>query len=117
VSRIEPELPSSYAGTLASLKELVTSAQSRAQQAASSAMIEMYWGIGATLLQRQAQEPWGSKVLQRLAADLKATFPQMRGFSRSNLFYMRSFAAAWDLSEPVVRGRVGALHGGTSSNC
>lgn len=72
-------------------------------------MIEMYWGIGATLLQRQAQEPWGSKVLQRLAADLKAAFPQMRGFSRSNLFYMRSFAAAWDLSEPAVRGRIGAL--------
>ncbi|AUI53779.1 PDDEXK nuclease domain-containing protein [Arthrobacter crystallopoietes] len=109
MSRIEPELPSSYAGTLASLKELVASAQSRAQQAASSAMIEMYWGIGATLLQRQAQEPWGSKVLQRLATDLKATFPHMRGFSRSNLFYMRSFAAAWDLSEPAVRGRVGAL--------
>lgn len=72
-------------------------------------MIEMYWGIGATLLQRPAQEPWGSKVLQRLAADLKAAFPQMRGFSRSNLFYMRSFAAAWDLSEPAVRGRIGAL--------
>jgi predicted nuclease of restriction endonuclease-like (RecB) superfamily len=109
VSKIEPDLPSGYAGILASLKDLVASAQLRAQQAASYAMVEMYWGIGATILQRQAQEPWGSKVLQRLAADLKAAFPHMRGFSRSNLFYMRAFAAAWDWSEAPVRSHVGAL--------
>lgn len=106
---IEPDLPSSYAGTLASLKTLVASAQLRAQQAANSAMVEMYWAIGATILQQQAQEPWGTKVLQRLAADLKTSFPNMRGFSRSNLFYMRSFAAAWDLSQAEVRSRVGVL--------
>jgi hypothetical protein len=33
----------------------------------------------------------------------------MRGFSRSNLFYMRAFAAAWDLSQDDVRSRVGML--------
>lgn len=33
----------------------------------------------------------------------------MRGFSRSNLFYMRTFAAAWDLSDPADRNRVGGL--------
>lgn len=109
MSKIEPDLPSGYAGTLESLKELVSSAQIRAQQAASSAMIEMYWGIGAIILQHQAQEPWGSKVLQRLAADLKASFPHMRGFSRSNMFYMRAFAAAWDFSEVAVRSRVALL--------
>jgi hypothetical protein len=59
-------------------------------------MVEMYWGIGATTLGRQTQDPWGIKVLQRLAADLKTAFPHMRGFSRSSLFYMRAFAAAWD---------------------
>lgn len=109
MSKIEPDLPSGYAGILASLKELVASAQLRAQQAASSAMVEMYWAIGATILQRQAQEPWGSKVLQRLAADLKAAFPHMRGFSRSNLFYMRAFAAAWDWSQAPVRSSIGTL--------
>lgn len=109
MSKIEPDLPSGYAEILNSLKDLVTSSQLRAQQAASYAMVEMYWGIGATILQRQAQEPWGSSVLQRLAADLKAAFPHMRGFSRSNLFYMRAFASAWDWSEAPVRSRVGAL--------
>ncbi|MBO1269822.1 PDDEXK nuclease domain-containing protein [Arthrobacter cavernae] len=109
MSKIEPDLPSGYPIILASLKELVASAQLRAQHAASTAMVEMYWAIGATILERQSQEPWGSKVLQRLAADLKTAFPHMRGFSRSNLFYMRAFAAAWDWSEAPVRGRAGAL--------
>jgi predicted nuclease of restriction endonuclease-like (RecB) superfamily len=109
VPEIEPKLPSGYAGMLVSLKELVISAQLRAQQAANNAMVEMYWEIGFTILQRQADQPWGTKVLQRLAADLKSAFPHMRGFSRSNLFYMRAFAAAWDLSNPSVRNRVSGL--------
>lgn len=107
--QIEPELPSGYAGMLVSLKELVASARVRAQEAASNAMVEMYWEIGSTILQRQAAQPWGTKILQRLAADLKSAFPHMRGFSRSNLFYMRAFAAVWDLSDPSVRNRVKGL--------
>ena len=37
---------------------------------------------------------WGAKVIDRLAADLKAAFPDSRGFSRSNLEYMRRLAAS-----------------------
>ncbi len=107
--QIEPELPNGYAGMLISLKELVSSAQVRAQQAASSAMVQMYWEIGTTILERQANQPWGTKILQRLAADLKAAFPHMRGFSRSNLFYMRAFAAAWNLTDTAERARVSGL--------
>lgn len=109
MSQIEPELPTGYSGILASLTELVSSAQTRAQQAASNAMVQMYWEIGSTILERQAAQPWGTKTLQRLAADLKSAFPHMRGFSRSNLFYMRAFAAAWDLSTQEDRRRVGRL--------
>ena len=35
---------------------------------------------------------WGDKIIQRLATDLKAAFPDMKGFSPSNLKYMRYFA-------------------------
>jgi predicted nuclease of restriction endonuclease-like (RecB) superfamily len=109
VPEIEPDLPIGYADVLAFLKDLVVTAQLQAQQAAGSAMVEMYWGIGKTIVQRQSTEPWGSKVLQRLAADLKAAFPHMRGFSRSNLFSMRAFAAAWDWPDPRVHQRLSRL--------
>ena len=55
----------------------------------------LYWQIGKDILQRQEAEGWGSKVITRLANDLKQEFPDMKGFSSRNLKYMRSFAEAW----------------------
>lgn len=79
MAQLEPDLPPGYVEALASLKDQVRSAQLRARRAANTAMVELYWGIGRTILDRQASAPWGSKVLQRLAVDLKAEFPHMKG--------------------------------------
>ena len=46
-------------------------------------------------MQRQAAQGWGSKVIDRLGRDLREAFPEMKGFSRANLLYMRAFAEAW----------------------
>lgn len=107
--QIEPDLPGGYAEVLASVKEQVRAAQNRVRRVVNAAMLELYWGIGRTILQRQAVEAWGSKVLDRLAADLRAEFPDMRGFSRRNLFYMRAFAAAWDWPESIVQSSFAQL--------
>ncbi len=55
----------------------------------------MYWCIGALILERQAAQRWGARVIERLAADLGASFPTVRGVGRRNLHYMRAFAEAW----------------------
>jgi len=47
-------------------------------------LIQLYWQIGKDLLSRQQQQ-WGAKVIERLAQDLKREFPNMKGFSQSNL--------------------------------
>ena len=44
----------------------------------------MYWQIGRLILVRQEQESWGTKVVARLASDLKAAFPNQRGFCGTN---------------------------------
>ncbi|MBF0339504.1 MAG: DUF1016 family protein [Magnetococcales bacterium] len=44
------------------------------------------------MLLRQEVQGWGAKVIDRLARDLKDSFPDMRGWSSSNLKYMRFFA-------------------------
>ena len=54
----------------------------------------LYWQIGRDILDRQHRESWGAKVIDRLAADLKRAFPEMKGFSPRNLKYMRAFAEA-----------------------
>lgn len=109
MTELEPALPGDYAATLAALRGLVGNAQYRARHAVNTAMIELYWNIGQTIADRQSNEPWGSKVLQRLASDLRTEFPHMKGFSRANLYNMRAFAQAWSGPEPIVQTPSGQL--------
>ena len=67
-------------------------AQSRAVLAVNAGLVRLYWEIGRTILEHQTSEGWGTKVVDRLASDLKAAFPGMKGFSSRNLKYMRTFA-------------------------
>jgi predicted nuclease of restriction endonuclease-like (RecB) superfamily len=96
-------LPEGYEELLGQLKERIRSAQIRAGLAVNREMVLLYWQIGRDILQRQAQQGWGAKVIDRLAADLHRAFPDMTGLSPRNLKYMRAFAAAWP-DEPIVQG-------------
>ena len=87
--------PASYGELLATLKTEVRAAQRRAHRVVNTELLNLYWRIGRAILDRQSAEGWGARVIDRLADDLRAEFPQMRGFSRSSLKYMRQAAAAW----------------------
>lgn len=66
-------------------------------------MICLYWNIGKAILQKQEEEGWGAKVIDRMAKDLKDAFPDMSGFSPRNIKYMRKFAECWPDFEIVQR--------------
>lgn len=85
-------LPPDYGDWLASLKQRIQSARSRAVLAAHSEQIRLYHSIGCDILERQRQQGWGAKVINRLSTDLREAFPEMKGLSVSNLKYMRRFA-------------------------
>ena len=96
-----PRRPPGYGEWLAELKDTIRQARLRASLAANAELIGLYWRIGRDILDRQQRGGWGSKVVERLAADLRAEFPDMRGLSRANLLYMRAFAEAWP--DPAAR--------------
>lgn len=102
------EPPSGYADWLADLKTRIHSAQQRAALAVNRELVLLYWQIGQDILARQAAQGWGAKVIDRLSQDLRLAFPEMKGFSRANLMYMRAFAAAWP-DEKIVQQAVGQL--------
>ena len=102
------ELPGGYAELLEQVKAQVRRARVSAARAANTELIGLYWRVGRLILDRQDAEGWGTRVIQRLAADLRAEFPGMRGWSRSNLFYMRQFAGSW-LDTAIVQQPVGRL--------
>src|SRR6185436_2528690 len=89
----EPVFPwEDYASWLTSLKSHISSARKQATLAVNQELVRLYHHIGTEILERQTRQGWGAKVIDRLAADLRAAFPEMRGFSSSNLKYMRFFA-------------------------
>lgn len=90
-----------YFALLNGLKQRIRTAQVKAALAVNTELVLLYWQIGQEILQRQQEEGWGRKVIERLAKDLKREFPDVRGFSRSNLMYMRAFAEAWP-NEQIV---------------
>lgn len=100
--------PTGYADWLAELKTRIHNAQQRAALAVSRELVLLYWQIGRDILARQAEQGWGAKVIERLAHDLRTAFPQMKGFSRANLMYMRAFAEAWP-DAAIVQQAVGQL--------
>lgn len=93
-SQLTPSTPS-YADLLAELKQRIRSTQVRAVVAVNRELVLLYWEIGREILRRQEAEGWGTKVIERLAADLRAEFPEMTGLSARNLKYMQKFAQAW----------------------
>ena len=93
--------PAGYVDWLADLKGRIHTAQQRATLAVNCELVLLYWQIGRDILARQASQGWGAKVIERLAHDLRAAFPDMKGFSPRNLKYMRAFAEAWPDAEFV----------------
>jgi predicted nuclease of restriction endonuclease-like (RecB) superfamily len=93
--------PDGYAQFLSDLKGRIQAAQLRASLAVNRELVLLYWQIGRDILERQELEKWGAKVIDRLAADLKRAFPEVKGFSPRNLKYMRRFAEVWAEEEFV----------------
>jgi predicted nuclease of restriction endonuclease-like (RecB) superfamily len=85
----------SYQDLLARLKSQIRTAQVRAAVAVNQELVVLYWGIGKEILTRQKEDGWGTRVIERLAKDLRAEFPEMQGLSPRNLGYMKAFAEAW----------------------
>ena len=102
------QAPEGYSDWLAELKAKIHNAQQRATLAVNHELILLYWQIGRDILARQAKQGWGAKVIERLAHDLRNSFPNMKGFSRTNLLYMRSFAESWS-DEQIVQQAAGQL--------
>lgn len=92
-SLVDP--PVGYVEWLADLKSRVQAARQRAALSVNVEQLALYRHIGLSLLQRQAEQGWGARVIDRLSHDLREAFPEMRGFSARNLRFMRDFAKAW----------------------
>lgn len=97
-----------YARFVESLKRRIDGARLSAARAVNRELVALYWDIGQAIREQQTSRGWGDAVVDRLARDLKASFPGTGGFSAASLWRMRQFHehyAAPEFLAQVVRER------------
>ena len=82
-------------------KDRLKQAQINSAIYANSTLIQLYWDIGAMIAEKQSRLGWGSKIMDKVVADLKREFPDTSGFSRTNLFSMRKFYLFYTQTEII----------------
>lgn len=81
-----------YSYLLNEIKNRLKSARLKAVRAVNQELIQFYWEVGRLIFEQQKKAKWGEKIFNTLAADLSRDFSDMKGFSKTNLKYMRLFA-------------------------
>ncbi|MBX7067391.1 MAG: PDDEXK nuclease domain-containing protein [Parachlamydiales bacterium] len=92
IEKVQATVLKEYKAFFKEIKEKILTSQVKAALAVNHELINLYWEIGFKIHLKQKDEGWGAKTVENLAKDLKATFPEMKGFSHRNLKYMVQFA-------------------------
>lgn len=95
-----------YSEFVSGIKQQIRSAQYAALKAVNRELIQLYWFIGKSIVEKQEEFGWGKAVVETLAKDLQQEFPNENGFSASNLWRMRNFYSTYADNEklaPLVR--------------
>jgi len=92
-----------YKNWLVELKTKIKTSQIKAALSVNSALIMLYWEIGKLISEKQQLAKWGSKIIEQVAKDLKHEFPDLDGFSRSNLYAMSKFYSFYNESIIIVQ--------------
>ena len=102
-------LTKEYKSWLAELKQRVRKAQLKAAVRINSEMLLFYWELGADIVSKQANSTWGAGFLPQVSKDLMSEFPDMKGFSLSNLKYIKQWYLFYSDGIPISQQPVGQI--------
>jgi len=105
-----------YKQWLTALKARIKKSQIKAAISVNTEMIMLYWDLGRQIVDKQQNAQWGSGFIEQLSEDLKKEFPDISGFSRSNLFAMKKFYLYHNQNDIIVQQAVGQLENQTAIN-
>jgi predicted nuclease of restriction endonuclease-like (RecB) superfamily len=94
---------------LADLKNKVRNARIRAAVKVNTELLSLYWELGADIVAKQSETKWGDGLLPQLSRDLSAEFPEIKGFSLSNLKYVKQWFSFYNQAGSIGQQAVGQL--------
>lgn len=102
-------ISTSYKSWLKDLKQRIYSSQIKAALKVNEELLKLYWDLGNEILEKEKVKGYGTKLIEQLSADLLSEFPQIKGFSRTNLFYVRQWVSFYAQKSPIVHQLGGQL--------
>lgn len=90
-----------YKKWIVELKDRIQTTQIKAAIAVNRELLNLYWELGRDICEKQEKANWGEGLIDQLAKDLSAAFPGIKGFSRTNVFYIRKWFLFYQPSEKV----------------
>jgi predicted nuclease of restriction endonuclease-like (RecB) superfamily len=98
-----------YRDWLNQIKSKIHSVQIKAALEVNKSLLSLYWTLGKMIVDKQTESGWGNAVVERLSIDLKKGFPEMKGFSRANLFSIRKWYLFYSVQDKKVQQLVGQI--------
>ena len=80
-----------YKDWINNLKGKVQSAQTKVALSVNSVVLELYWEIGKEIETKLNNANWGTKIIEQISIDLMLEFPNIKGFSKRNIYAMRQW--------------------------
>ncbi|DAB30028.1 MAG TPA: hypothetical protein CFH84_06250 [Sulfurimonas sp. UBA12504] len=95
-------LESSYITFLSEIKGKIQTAQIKASIKVNEELLRLYWELAQMIVIAQKTAVWGDNLIEQMSNDLKAEFPDMKGFSATNIKYMRNWYLFWQNRPQLV---------------
>ncbi len=92
-----------YVEWLSDVKKRFRQSQIKASIRVNTAMLEFYWSVGRDLVALRAEERWGASVVKQFALDMRHAFPNVSGFSDTNVKYMKRWYLFY--YELIIKGQ------------
>ncbi|MDR1729514.1 MAG: DUF1016 N-terminal domain-containing protein [Prevotellaceae bacterium] len=89
------------------LKTRIRQSQIKAAIKVNAGLLRLYWDLGQDIVIRQMESAWGSSFFEQLSKDLRNEFPDMKGFSSTNLKYCKRFYEFYTQDNSIVQQLVG----------
>jgi predicted nuclease of restriction endonuclease-like (RecB) superfamily len=84
-----------YSAFLKDVKQRIQSAQIKAAVRVNQELLGLYWDLGEQIIEKQREASWGDGFLEQMSRDLQRELPGLKGFSFTNLKYMRQWVLFW----------------------
>lgn len=92
-----------YNVAVQTIKDAILRSQYQAAKLVNREMLSLYYGIGRYISANSREGFWGTGAIRTISERLRKEMPGLKGFSETNLKYMRMFYEEWS---PVVESKI-----------